>query len=92
MVSNTIAAAAARAAVRRNAGTRRIARAWKYGAPFVLFTVGGLFALSSVVDLKFEKQDTQVKKQSERQFELEEEHEVQTQFLRTAVALSLEQH
>lgn len=42
----------------------------------MLFSVGGLFALSSMVDLKYEKLDTQVKKQSERQFELEEEHAV----------------
>jgi len=76
MVLPSIAAAAVRSVRPRNSSSRRIARAWKYGAPFVLFSVGGLYALSSMVDLKYEKLDSQVKKQSERQFELEEEHTV----------------
>ncbi|KAF0716251.1 Aste57867_2939 [Aphanomyces stellatus] len=46
----------------------------KVGLPFVIFVVGGFTVLNQFMGGKFEKKDAIVKSQSERAFNLEEEH------------------
>lgn len=74
--ASTAAGAAAARTARRQGRRGGVPRAVRFGAPFVLFLVGGMYALGSVVDLKYERQDKQVKSQSERAYELQEEHQV----------------
>ena len=47
----------------------------KYGAPFVVFTIGSWLALTQFVSSKYEAQDKAVVKQSERQAQLESERQ-----------------
>lgn len=66
-------------AARRGHSARRNPQ-WKrslqFGVPFVVFLLGGTYGMGQVLDLKFERIDTRVVKQSERQYELKQEHEV----------------
>ncbi|RHY54522.1 hypothetical protein DYB37_010142 [Aphanomyces astaci] len=55
----------------------------KVGMPFVLFVVGGFTVLNQFLDGKMEKKDVMVKSQSERAFNLDEEHRKIMQKLNT---------
>ncbi|EQC28376.1 hypothetical protein SDRG_13923 [Saprolegnia diclina VS20] len=46
----------------------------RVGLPFVIFVVGGFAGLQNFVGGKFERRDMMVKSQSERAFNLDEEH------------------
>ena len=90
-----IKASTAAAAARRGYSARRTPR-WqrslKYGAPFVLFLVGGLYGMGEILGLKYERIDARVIKQSERQFELQEEHKVSVVFLSISAPCSISTH
>lgn len=46
----------------------------RYGAPFVIFCVGGFYGLEAFVSGRVQFMDMHQKKQSRRQFDIEEEH------------------
>ena len=50
----------------------------KVGLPFFAFMIGGYYGLSQFVTGKVERNDLKVKSQSQREFNLEEEHAVRT--------------
>ena len=56
----------------------------KVGLPFFAFMMGGYYGLSQFVTGKVERNDLQVKSQSQREFNLEEEHAVSTAALQIA--------
>ena len=54
-------------------------RSFRFGAPFVLFLIAGSYGMAEVLGLKYERMDQRVVKQSERQYELQQEHKVSCQ-------------
>ncbi|KAH9092452.1 hypothetical protein LEN26_018360 [Aphanomyces euteiches] len=59
------------------AGVRKKSNTFvKVGLPFVIFVVGGFSILNQFLGGKMEKKDVLVKSQSERAFNLDEEHRV----------------
>ncbi|KAG9414645.1 hypothetical protein AC1031_008053 [Aphanomyces cochlioides] len=55
----------------------------KVGLPFVIFVVGGFSILNQFLGGKMEKKDVLVKSQSERAFNLDEEHRKMMEKLKT---------
>ncbi|CAK4068391.1 unnamed protein product [Aphanomyces euteiches] len=66
------------------AGVRKKSNTFvKVGLPFVIFVVGGFSILNQFLGGKMEKKDVLVKSQSERAFNLDEEHRKMMEKLKT---------